>query len=235
MTKAKPRLAVLVPYRPNGGPVGERYRWLWDNVKPRLEELGPVFTGEPRGSQWSRSEAVNVARERAGKGFDAFLVGDCDTVPEAHAVRRGVWWAMDTDGAVRPHGERFMLSKAGTLAFLQGGPAALSRKAADRHFERSHAGGGLLVITAHAFDEVGGYDESFKGWGYEDSDFNLRLLHRGAWDRLPGWAWHLWHGREDNKPLPASKQKYVHLQRRYARDIAAWGEDKGLANPGKVF
>jgi hypothetical protein len=100
---ARLKLVVLVPYRPNGGPVGERYRWLWDHVRPRLEAIGPVFTGEPRGETWARAEAVNVAAERAGK-WDVALIGDCDTVPEEHAVRRAVTWVQDTGGAARPHG-----------------------------------------------------------------------------------------------------------------------------------
>jgi glycosyltransferase involved in cell wall biosynthesis len=43
---------------------------------------------------------------------------------------------------------------------------------------------------------VGGFDESFEGWGHEDADLVLRLHHAGL-TRINGfWAtevWHLWH------------------------------------------
>jgi hypothetical protein len=130
-----------------------------------------------------------------------------------------------------------MLSKQGTIKFLQRGPAALdiTPGRVTKDYERSHAGGGLLVVTRAAFDAVGGYDESYQGWGYEDSDMNLRLLRTVGWDRLPGWAWHLWHGREDNTPRPESKRAYPRLLKEYRKDIFGWGMDKGLAHPERVF
>lgn len=118
-----------------------------------------------------------------------------------------------------------MLNAKGTLVFLQRGPEAINRRL---HLERYHAGGGLLLVTREAWQTVGGYDESFIGWGYEDSDFNLRLLRHAGWDRVPGNAWHLYHGREDNKPRPESKARHRQMLREYSHDISRWGADKGL-------
>ncbi|PRP61140.1 hypothetical protein C7B72_23620 [Bacillus halotolerans] len=48
---------------------------------------------------------------------------------------------------------------------------------------------------------VNGFDESFTGWGYEDSDFAIRLLRAGI-KRLDGRyyapVFHLWH-RENSR------------------------------------
>lgn len=222
------KVVTLVPYRP----AGERHRWLWDQTHPALVSLGyPVYTGEPRGEAWSRAEAVNVAAENAGD-WDVALVGDCDTIPDPGSIVRAIEWVGSTGGAARPHGQRIMLNQKGTIVFLQRGPAYLERQ---HYFRRQWAGGGLLVVTRAAWELVGGYDESFKGWGYEDSDFNLRLLRHSTWDRLPGSAWHLWHPTDDNKPSPETTERARALQREYRYDIERWAFDKGLREPMKVL
>jgi hypothetical protein len=223
-----PEVVTLVPYRP----ANDRQRWCWDQTLPALRRLGyDVVTGQPKGEDWSRAEAVNDAAASAGP-WDVALIGDCDTIPDEGSIRRAVAWVLDSGGAVRPHDMRIMLNAKGTLAFVQRGPAAVSRI---RHTDKPHPGGGLLVVTREAYDAVGGYDESFKGWGYEDSDFNLRLLRLGLWERLPGKAWHLWHGREDNAPRPESRQRYRAMMQEYRRDIERWSRYKDLAHPQAVL
>lgn len=54
-------------------------------------------------------------------------------------------------------------------------------------------GGGVLVVTREAWDSVGGFDESYVGWGWEDSYFNGKLLLQWDWNILPGEAWHFHH------------------------------------------
>ena len=48
--------------------------------------------------------------------------------------------------------------------------------------------------------DVNGFDENFQGWGYEDSDLVIRLLHRG-YNHLNGkfstTVLHLWHHEND--------------------------------------
>jgi hypothetical protein len=72
--------------------------------------------------------------------------------------------------------------------------------------------GGSMAITLDAFEEIGGMDEGFTGWGGEDNEF---------WDRcltLPTWIWgydpivHLWHksqplkGTEENPNLSRCRE-----------------------------
>ena len=49
------------------------------------------------------------------------------------------------------------------------------------------------MVHREAWDEVGGYDERFVGWGYEDSAMNIELATTRRWERMPGESWHLSH------------------------------------------
>ncbi len=57
-----------------------------------------------------------------------------------------------------------------------------------------------LSLTKKALLDVNGFDENFRGWGYEDSDLVIRLLHRG-YHHLNGkfstTVMHLWHHEHD--------------------------------------
>ncbi len=60
-------------------------------------------------------------------------------------------------------------------------------------------GGGSLVISARAYQEIGGMDEQFVGWGGEDEEFWDRCLTRKVWEFgcLP--FIHLWHEAQPGK------------------------------------
>jgi len=51
---------------------------------------------------------------------------------------------------------------------------------------------------------INGFDESFEGWGREDSDLVARLFHAGIQRcNLRGCpVWHLWHPEEDRRRVP---------------------------------
>jgi len=220
------RVVTLVPWRPSD----DRRRWLYDMVRPSLEALGwPIYEGDSAG-EWARVAAVNAAAAKAGT-WDLALIADSDTIPDPVSIRRAVTWVADAGGGVRPHMERRMLTREGSLVMVQRGPGALEPK----HFGKQFAGGGLDVVRRDAWDLIGGMDESFVGWGYEDSALHLALLSTSSWDRLPGTAWHLWHSGAGNRPKPKSVQMYHALLREHRDAINAWAADKGLKSPTEVF
>ncbi|MCC4211112.1 glycosyltransferase family 2 protein [Leeuwenhoekiella parthenopeia] len=52
--------------------------------------------------------------------------------------------------------------------------------------------------------DIQGYDESYEGWGREDSDFAARLLHSGVKGkriRYAGIIFHIWHPENSRKSL----------------------------------
>jgi len=63
---------------------------------------------------------------------------------------------------------------------------------------------------------VNGFDESYEGWGLEDSDLVIRLLHAGVKHKSARFAapvFHLWHAENDRTQLARNQQRLDELLR----------------------
>jgi glycosyltransferase involved in cell wall biosynthesis len=57
---------------------------------------------------------------------------------------------------------------------------------------------------------VNGFDESYSGWGLEDSDLVIRLLHAGVKHKSARFAapvFHLWHPEQDRSRFPENQHR----------------------------
>lgn len=219
-------VVILVPYRP----ASDRHRWLWDMVRPHLEQFGwPIFVGSCEGP-WQRAVAVNNAAKQAGDWEIAFIA-DCDTLTDPDGIRRGVEWVRSTRGACRPHDQRYMLDDKQSLQAVQRGVGSIPRE----QLKAPYAGGGLDIVHRDAWDAVGGFDENYVGWGWEDSEFHVQLVVKSTWDRLPGVAFHLFHPSTDPKPNPESRRRFQQTEREHRKALQIWAAPKGLREPMRVF
>jgi glycosyltransferase involved in cell wall biosynthesis len=67
-----------------------------------------------------------------------------------------------------------------------------------------------LAIWRSDLDKVDGFDADYSGWGKEDSDLILRLLHAGVRRKDGTFATgviHLWHAEFDRSSLPENERK----------------------------
>lgn len=63
---------------------------------------------------------------------------------------------------------------------------------------------------------VNGFDEAYSGWGLEDSDLVIRLLHAGVRHKNARFAapvFHLWHRENDRSRLPENQRMLEDLLR----------------------
>jgi glycosyltransferase involved in cell wall biosynthesis len=61
---------------------------------------------------------------------------------------------------------------------------------------------------------VNGFDESYSGWGLEDSDLVIRLLHAGVKHKSARFAapvFHLWHAEHDRSRLAENRRRLDEL------------------------
>jgi glycosyltransferase involved in cell wall biosynthesis len=76
--------------------------------------------------------------------------------------------------------------------------------------------------------KVNGLDEAYSGWGLEDSDLVIRLLHANVLHKSARFAapvFHLWHAENDRSRLPEN-QKRLHELLHSNRVRAAAGVDQ---------
>jgi glycosyltransferase involved in cell wall biosynthesis len=73
-----------------------------------------------------------------------------------------------------------------------------------------------LSVWREDLERVNGLDEAYSGWGLEDSDLVIRLLHAGVRHKSARFAaplFHLWHPENDRSRLPENERRLAALLR----------------------
>ena len=97
------------------------------------------------------------------------------------------------------------VNRLSALLRLPLGPARRLRKNAWRGARSCN-----LAIWRRDLDRVDGFDADYSGWGKEDSDIIVRLLHAGVRRKDGNFATgviHLWHAEADRSRLPDNERK----------------------------
>jgi len=187
------RVVVLVPRRP------EPWRdQLWRYVQQEIEtELDwPIFEGVDAGQQpMNRAAARNRAAGQAGD-WEVAVFLDADTVPDFSNLQRAVELVGETGKLVCAQTEFRSLSRAGTELVLAG---QCDPESAPVRWVYPNPKSSCIAIGRELWDLVGGYDERFDGWGWEDSSIFHACQALAGVGRLPGTCHHLWHPRSPEK------------------------------------
>jgi GT2 family glycosyltransferase len=182
-------VVVLVPRRIDGG----RRDQLWGFVKSRWAENHPdwrVVEGHHDDGPFNRSAAINTAARNAEE-WDVAVIGDSDSFVSRHQANAAVRKAF----------------AAGQITFAYDRFAYLNRRMSDRvmagfngdwwpgvEWTMTGTCSSMVVVPRQLWDEVGGFDEGFVGWGMEDVGFSLACQAiGGGMKRVQGEVWHLHH------------------------------------------
>lgn len=198
---------ILVGRRSDGG----RRDLIWTFCKRFWTEHleWPIYEGFHDEGSFSLSAASNQAARLANiytpewdvalyVGAD-FIVGDPRQAPWAADL------ALRKEQLVFAHNAQFRLSLEGTDAALAGADYTQADMESGPHFNTFS---GVLALPRDLWEEVGGFDERFESWGWEDLAFwaSCSAMRRG-FERIEGTLYHLWHERSEevddhaNEPL----------------------------------
>ena len=203
-----------------------------DPTTAALVERWRGSIGVPLGHVWQVNWGFRAAEVRnrailASRGdYCLFLDGDClvrdDFIARHRALAEAGWFVT---------GNRVLLSPALTAAVLRDGwrpetwsaaqwighrlrggvnrlaamlrlPLGRVRKLAARQWRGARSCN--LAVWRSDLERVDGFDASFQGWGREDSDLLIRLLHAGVRHKDGRFATgviHLWHPQADRTQL----------------------------------
>jgi glycosyltransferase involved in cell wall biosynthesis len=198
--------------------------------KPRLGVALTNVWHEHRG--FRAAEIRNRAILACRGGYCIFLDGDCLVRPDFVAIHRRLaergWFVT---------GNRVLLTAERTAGVLREGLEPETWGFAEWIAERRHGGvnrlapilrlplGPLrklvtgqwraarscnLAVWRSDLDRIDGFDASFSGWGREDSDLIVRLLHTGLRrkdGRFATGVVHLWHPAADRTQLAANETR----------------------------
>jgi len=251
------RVVLLVPRRADHGQRDRLWEWArarWSAIFPEW----PIYEGHHETGPFNRSAAVNLAADLADEDgrWDVGVVIDSDVFLRRSAVLAAVLRAAETGKVTWPHTRWRGLSELWTKRMMGDrhdfGPE-LEHDDMDVLVERTNplSWSCCIAIPRAAWDRLGGFDERFRGWGFEDMAFQSAVVGLLGFERLDADVYHLWHPRSDERitkgePAITATAGYVQngrLGRRYMialrRDhqqhdrIAPWapGElERDLAN-----
>lgn len=186
-------LSVVIPWDPR---TKDEHRLMSLSVIETNIQLIPgieIKLGEDTSQPFNRSKARNNGVMQSSG--DNILILDADTfIPvcsmlEAEEILKFSNWVI-------PYNIYYNLNQTKTHEAYED-LSVLSTEPVDGEYDhRILSWAGALMVSRENFDKVGGYDERFEGWGWEDVAFRVKLDNEvGHHSRCGSYVSHLWHPR----------------------------------------
>ncbi|MDP2710796.1 MAG: galactosyltransferase-related protein [Solirubrobacteraceae bacterium] len=227
LVEGRPSVAVVVPRRTDNGPRDKlwefiRQQWLTDHPG------WPLVEGFHHDGPFNRATAINRGANLAPP-WDVLVIADADTLVPKDQAQAVAALAIDHGRLTLAYERYVSLTHQATQRLISGGPP-LSGSTVRWTMENSVSG--CLAVPRVLWLAVGGFDERFVGWGYEDRAFFVACdTLGGGHERVPGNVQHLWHPRppersEQHPKFRANRElcrryKHAHGDRDAIRSILA--------------
>jgi predicted glycosyltransferase involved in capsule biosynthesis len=149
-----------------------------------------IIYGESTGKVFNRAAALNACVYEAFRlGADVAFLVDADTFVSPLQLTEAAELALLSDRLVIAYDDYVKLSILETKLFYD------KKVLSEGESSRVHVSG-AIAVTKKLWEDVGGFDERFIGWGCEDRSFDwccnaLRGFKHSL--RITGKAYHLWH------------------------------------------
>jgi hypothetical protein len=196
------RTVFLVPRRKDNGHRDK----LWAYARARWERYFPdipVVEGHHDEGSFNRSAAINAAARKAGD-WDLGIVIDSDVMLSVSQARAAIDRAAETGKVTWGHRRWRGFAEDWTNRWVRERRdlgAELDRDTMDLYVERTNplSWSCFIVLPRPVFDDLGGFDERFRGWGFEDMAFQSIIVGLYGYERIDGDIIHLWHPRSDER------------------------------------
>jgi hypothetical protein len=193
-------LFPAAPESPDRDRLWDFARAWWANDHPDW----PIVEGNHDVGPFNRSAAINDAAAKA-EPWDVAVIIDSDVLIGPEQVKTAVQLAATSNRMVLAFSDKHMLSDRATQKIMNGfrgnwqQPGWVSRT-------YKNACSSAVVVNHQLWDLVGGFDENFRGWGWEDIAFRIacETFGDGLMAQIGGPIWHMHHrtSHENNRREP---------------------------------
>lgn len=183
------RVVGLTPRRADGGRRDVVAAWIrnrWETEHPEW----PLIEGHHNDGPFNRSEAINRAAEAAGE-WDVAIITDADSFVGPDQLDQAVDLAARTGQITFAYDSFRYLNRPGSKQIMAG---YLGDWFPFVEWTLTGTCSSMVVVPRSLWDQAGGFDPGFRGWGMEDVGFSLACQALGGgMQRVPGTVWHLFH------------------------------------------
>jgi predicted glycosyltransferase involved in capsule biosynthesis len=199
-------LSIIIPYKYVNNIRDKTFKFIYDYYQnfPNTEIIIGKDTTNNNG--FNCSNAINNAVKQS-KGEYLFIVG-ADTIIKPTAIDKALE-RLKKFPFIIPYGYIHSLNQKISKKIIKG--RDITFKEIERTSEKisiipgttvyTPKNSGVQVMTREVFDQLGGYDERFTGWGWEDTYFCWKVINEiGDYPLLTDeYIYHLWHPRNKEK------------------------------------
>lgn len=168
------KLLIVVPWRPQPHRI-ELFEIIinWYKIHfPGIE----IYLSDRPGKYWnaagSRNDGVKRAQELA---VDVVIINDADTIPEFNPLIEAIQQCLKDNMVHNPYRYCKIYTKEHTRIFIERLKNNDFKMLEDLYTTNisNYSNGGVYVCTPDAWWSIGGQDEKFVQWGWEDSAFEI--------------------------------------------------------------
>lgn len=184
------KVGIVIPWRsqPSRIPAFKAVvKWYEEN----LPEAKIYYADHPSDAWLMSATRNDGVRMAEADGVDVIVMNDADTIPQIVPLKESISSAYKDDLIHNPYNKYRVLELAGTKQHLEGGIPLISCS----HTSWNTACSGTNVFTPAAWWKLGGMDEKFKGWGWEDTAMEVahKIINKVNFVKHNGIAFALGH------------------------------------------
>lgn len=227
MKKNNIKVGIVIPWRetPSRLPAFNKLINWYNTNMPDAE----IFLSDRAGSTWNMSGSRNDGVKKAeDASCDIIILNDADTFPQLAAIEEAIKGALIDNKIHIPYQQVHVLNETESLRFLN-----------DDLLYYYEAGisltecSGVNIFTPAAWESIGGGDEKFVGWGYEDSAMNYvhQIIHGTPYISHYGHTIKLSHEIQPREDPHAQRNKllyYLYETKSTAEEVLSLVKEKNI-------
>ena len=174
-----------------------------ESVRRTLESFPRVryINKSIEGPTFNKSKLINHSVNELQ--FKYIWIYDVDVFLDTEFVIRSMPENVDV---VRPYEKIIMLNEAESEKLKRTDLIYLDKRTYDGY---NSFGKFSLILNRDIFEKVGGYDETFQGWGFQDLDLTQRIPKGCYKGYMTNTGFHMWHPRPSTEFYETNKNSFT--------------------------